>query len=115
MSFVPLIWIAIGGSFAVVWLIHYIPIHSTAFGRSWSPRLAFCRLLEPLDAAMTLFLVCGAWVGLTSAVIGIGMMVYNVTTGIGISMGVLITKKVLLPRWKASYQRLLADRASVMI
>jgi len=105
LNIFALILIAFGGTFSVVWLIHYIPLQKTFFGKSFSPRLTFCKFLAPLDATLTLFLVAGAWIGVTSAITGISMIVYNVLTGIGISCGVVFVKKILVPRWRLEYQR----------
>ena len=101
-----LLLIAFGGSFAVVWIIHYLPLRKSVFGTSFSPRLMVCKALAPLDATLTLILVAGAWIGITSAVTGINMMVYNVLTGIGISCGVIFLKKIMIPRWQAEYNRI---------
>jgi hypothetical protein len=106
MSIFALLWIAIGGAFAIGWLIHYLPLRSTFLGKAYSPRLAACRVVAPFDAVMTFILIGGSWVGLGTAVMGIGMMVYNVLTGIGLSMGAVIVRKVLMPRWKKQYEAL---------
>ena len=63
--------IAGGGAFAICWLINYIPLESKVGGKKFSPRLMFCKLLGPFDAGLTIILICGAWIGLTSAVTGI--------------------------------------------
>ena len=115
MSILSLLLIGLGGAFAVTWLIHYIPLSSTIFGKLWSPRLTACKALGPFDAFITMFLVVGAWVGLGTAVTGIGMMVYNVLTGIGLSLGVVFTKKVLSPRWRKQFQQLKDDQQEVII
>jgi hypothetical protein len=107
MNFITLLIVAFGGAFSIVWLIHYIPLISTIFGKKFSPRLFICKTLGPFDAVMTIILVAGAWAGIGTAVTGIGMMVYNVMTGIGLSMGVLFTKKVLKPRWEKTYKELI--------
>lgn len=115
MNGFSLLIVGLGGSFAVIWLINYIPLMSSIFGRPYSPRLFACKLLSPFDAFITMFLVAGAWVGLGTMVTGIGMMVYNVITGIGLSLGVVFTKKVLVPRWEKQYQQMLDDRQEVVI
>lgn len=114
MSFMSLILVGFGGAFAVCWLINYVPLISTIFGKTFSPRLLLCKTLGPLDAIVTIMLVTGGWVGLTT-ITGIGMMIYNVVTGIGLSMGVLFTKKVLKPRWEKKYQKAINDREEVII
>ena len=65
-----------------------------------------CKLLAPLDATLTLILIAGGWIGVTSAVMGINMMVYNVLTGIGISLGVVFVKKVMVPRWENEFNNM---------
>lgn len=100
------IMIAFAAAFAVVWLITYIPLHSTMFRKSWSPRLWFCKTLIPMDVTLTLVLICGGWIGITTASTGIGMVTYNVFTGIGISVAVLCIRKFLIPRWEKKYQQL---------
>jgi len=69
----------------------------------------FCRFLAPLDATLTIILIAGGWIGLTSAVMGINLMVYNVLTGIGISLGVVFVKKIMMPRWKTQYNLMIED------
>ena len=115
MNFTALLMVALGGSFAVVWLIHYVPLVSTFFGRPYSPRLMLCKTLGPFDAVMTIILVAGAWIGLGTTVLGIGMMVYNVMTGIGLSMGVVFTKKILKPRWEKQFQEIKNNQEEVII
>lgn len=110
-----LLLIAFGGTFAVTWIIHYLPIYKTIFGLAFSPRLMACKILAPLDATLTLILVAGAWIGVTSAVTGINMMIYNVLTGIGISCGVVFIKKVMVPKWHAEYIQICADAQSVKL
>ena len=105
-----LLLIAFGGTFAVVWILHYIPIYKSIFGMTFSPRLMMCKLLAPLDATLTLILIAGTWIGITSAVTGINMMVYNVLTGIGISCGVVFIKKVMIPKWETEYKQICEDR-----
>jgi len=108
-----LILIAFGGTFAITWIIHYLPLYKTLFGMTFSPRLMFCKILAPLDATLTLILIAGGWIGLTSAVMGINMMVYNVLTGIGISCGVVFVKKILVPRWELQFNQMRGDSITV--
>lgn len=105
MNALALLIVAFGGAFALVWLLHYVPLRAKLFGGNWSPRLTLCRALAPFDAVITFILVAGAWVGFTS-VTGIGMMMYNVMTGIGLSIGVLFTQKKLVPRWEEQYKQI---------
>lgn len=98
--------IAFAASFAVVWLITYIPIHATIFGKSYSPRLFFCKFLVPMDVSLTLVLIMGGWIGISTAATGIGMICYNVFTGIGISLAVMAVRKFLIPRWTKKFEEL---------
>jgi hypothetical protein len=100
------ILIAFAASFAVIWLITYIPIHSTLFGKSWSPRLWFCKTLIPMDVSLTLVLICGGWIGITTSQTGIGLITYNVFTGIGISLAVMSVRKFLIPRWTKKFNQI---------
>jgi len=84
MQLFSLFIVSFGAAFAVVWLLYYLPV---------------CKLLAPFDAGVTMFLVAGGWLGLTSAA-GLGVTVFNVLSGIGLSMGVLFTQKVLVPKWR---------------
>jgi len=106
MDFSTLLIVAFGGAFAIAWIIHYIPLDIKMFGKLISPRLLVCKLLAPFDATITFILVCGAWVGLTASVVGIYMMVYNVLTGIGISVGVVVIKKFFIPKWTKEFEML---------
>jgi len=108
-----LLLIAAGSCFSVVWLIHYLPLHKSTFGYNYSPRLILCKFLAPLDATLTLILVAGAWVGLTSAAMGINMLVYNVLTGIGISVGVVFLQKVMTVRWTREYNSIVEANETV--
>lgn len=110
-----LLIIAFGGTFGLVYLVHYIPNYKTIFGLAFSPRLIFCKVLAPLDATLTLILTAGAWIGITSAVMGINMMVYNVLTGIGISCGVLFIKKILVPKWETQFKQMRLDAQTVKL
>jgi hypothetical protein len=110
MGFFALLIVAGGSSFAVGWLIHYIPLYSMVFDREYSPRLIFCKCLTSFDAAITLFLIFGGWIGLSTAVMGISMMIYNCLVGIGISAGVLIVRKYFIPRWTAQYEAMVKQQ-----
>jgi hypothetical protein len=103
MSFISLLIIAFGAAFAVVWLLHYVPITAKFGSWTFSPRLLLCKVLAPFDAFITLFLVCGSWIGFGTTLMGIGMITFNVLTGIGLSVGVVFTKKVMVPKWEKQY------------
>lgn len=111
MGLTALLLVAFGASFAVVWLLGYVPIKKKRiFGKGiWSPKLFIARhILGPMDAGVTLILIGGGWVGLTSA-LGISAMVYNVLSGIGLSLGVMFVKKFLAPRWERQFSVAEAD------
>ena len=115
MNFGALLLVGFGGAFAIVWLVHYIPLFSTFFGRPFSPRLLACYTLGPFDVVITLILVAGAWIGLGTTITGISMMVYNVITGIGLSCGVIFIKKILRPKWKKRFNQIKENRQEVVI
>ena len=103
MNISALMLISFGAVFGIVYLLTYVPIIGKIFGRYYSPRLFLCKFLAPLDISLTLILIGGGIVGLT-VVNGISMMIYNVCVGIGISIGVIITRKVMVPRWQKEFQ-----------
>jgi hypothetical protein len=110
-----LLLIAFSAVFSIVWIIHYIPLHSTVFGLNFSPRLIFCKFLAPMDATLTIILIAGAWIGLSTSVLGISTIIYNVLTGLGLSGGVVFIKRVMLPRWTEEYTQKLEDNQRVKI
>ena len=107
MNILSLTVIALGSSIAVGWILHYLPLHMKILQISFSPRLIACKLVAPFDTVITMLLICGAWVGFTT-VTGIGFMVYNVMTGIGLSLGAVFVRKVLAPKWERDYKELKA-------
>lgn len=105
MSLTVLLLIAGGATWAVMYLIStYVPLYKEVLGREYSPRLMLCKFLAPADAMLTIILVCGPWVGFTTAALGISMIVYNVLTGIGISIGVMAIRKWFVPRWEEQFE-----------
>jgi hypothetical protein len=105
MTLEGLFIIAFGSAFAVFWLIQYVPVIMTLGKRIvFSPRLLVCKLLAPFDAGMTLLLIVGGWVGISSSVVGISMMVFNVLVGLGLSIGVILIKKFMVPRWTKEFE-----------
>lgn len=128
MSFIGLLIVSAGAAFAVVWLLQYAPLISKKPKTIWlrknpetnkfailpivkyieySPRLFFCKLLIPFDIGITLFLVFAGMLGLSTAVTGISMMIFNVMTAIGWSVGVFLVHKFFKPRWEKQYKKLL--------
>lgn len=104
MTFFNLLLVSSGAVFSIIWLLTYIPITKKLFGVYYSPRLLACKLLVPFDVSLTLFLMIGGITGILSTVTGIGMVVYNVCVAVGISLGVGITHKFLVPRWEKLHQ-----------
>jgi len=125
MSMLSLLIVAAASTFAVIWLVHYVPIIATrpktiwltnhpktnkfcilpsTINIAWSPKLFICKLLVPFDVGITLFLVFAGMLGLTTMVTGISMMVFNVLTAVGWSVGVGIIHKFLRPRWKRQFE-----------
>ena len=102
-GFLGLLIISFGAAFAIIWPITYIPITSKFFGKTISPRLIVCKLLAPFDAVLTLFLITGTWTGLTVTITGISTIIYSIMSGIGMSLGVIIMKKLFVPRWREQY------------
>ena len=111
MSIAALLIVAFGGAFSVFWLLQYIPLVGKVGKKIFSPRLAACKILAPFDAAITIVMVAGAWIGITS-VTGVGMLVYNVLAALGISAGVVATKKLFVPKWAAKFNEEIAKAAS---
>ena len=106
MGLSALLLVAFGSVFAVVWLIGYVPIvKRKPFSKGiWSPKLFIAKyILAPMDVGVTIILVAGGWVGITSA-LGISAMVFNVLSGIGLSLGVLFVKKFMAPRWIKQFE-----------
>lgn len=93
-----LVSLMIAGS--VVYLVTYVPLISTMYGKSWSPRLSVCKLLVPADIILTITLVL---VPMFVGVSGIMAFIASGFTAVGLSTGVYFTKKVLVPRWKRKY------------
>jgi len=105
------IFIALGAAFTLIWMITYIPLYTVTFGRFWSPRLFFTRFMIAMDITFTMILIAGGWVGLSTVATGIGMVVYNVMTGIGLSIGILIVRKIFIPRWEKQFNQMKTQRA----
>lgn len=108
MNVTTLLIVAAVAVFSVLYLVSRVPLTRRIPGfrtKTWSPRLALCKLLTPFDAIITIVLVCGAWIGFTTAVTGISMITYNALTGFGLSMGILLMRIIFIPRWQNKYQQ----------
>jgi hypothetical protein len=106
MNIEALFIISFGGAFGIFWLINYIPIsYRVTKKKIISPKLIVCKLLAPFDAAMTMFLIAGGWIGLSTSVLGINMMMFNVLTGLGLSLGVIFIKKFMVPQWQRQFDK----------
>jgi len=109
MSVLSLLLIGAAAAFSLNWLIGYhAPIYKKWWGKPFSPRLMICKLLRPFDITMNCVLICGGFLGITTA-LGIGMVVYNVAVGLGLSCGLVIMNKFFIPRWKEEFERLKAN------
>ena len=101
-----LIMVAGASAFAIIWLLNYAPlIRKNVLGGYWSPRLTLCKILIPFDIGITMFLIVGSILGLGAAVTGIQMLVYNVFVGVGVSAGVYIANRWIIPRWRRTYNQ----------
>lgn len=109
MSLSAILFVSIGAVAGLLVLLSYAPLHSTFFGHSYSPKLIFAKLVAPFDIGITLVLILGTIIGIT-VVTGIGMVVFNVATGIGLSIGSFIVRKLLAPRWRKQYNQIVAIR-----
>ena len=103
MSLGAIVFVALAAVVSLLVLLWYAPIRSTFFGRIYSPRLLFARIVAPFDIGVTLILILGTVVGLT-VVTGIGNIVFNVATGFGISLGSILVRKIFIPLWKHQYK-----------
>jgi hypothetical protein len=99
-----LLIVSAAGVFGIIYpLARYVPLTATTFGIIWSPRLQVCKLLTIFDIYITLLLILGAWIGISTSVTGISMIVFNIMTGVGISAGIFIVQKWFIPRWEVQY------------
>lgn len=96
-------FIAVGAVFSLLILLSYAPVHKRTLGIHWSPKLMVAKLIAPFDVGITLFLVLGTILGLTM-VTGIGNIIFNVATGLGISAGSILIRKVFAPRWEKQFK-----------
>lgn len=102
-----LLLVSAAGVFGIIYpIVRYIPLSTKMFGRVWSPRLQICKLLTLFDATFTFLLILGAWIGISTSVTGISMMVYNVMTGVGISIGIIVVQKFFIPRWQKEFEKI---------
>lgn len=110
-----LLLVSAAGVFGIIYpIVRYIPLTSRMFGKMWSPRLSICKLLTLFDATFTFILILGAWVGISTSVTGINMMVYNVMTGVGISIGIIVVQKFFIPRWQKQFKELKQEHQEEM-
>ena len=110
MDITVAIMVAFLATFSVIWLLtEYVPLIMTVGPITFSPRLLIAKLVAPFDAFVTIFLIVGTWFGLTF-IQGIAMTVYSVLTAFGLSIGVLIIRKFLRPRWEIEYKLLRGEK-----
>jgi len=103
-----ILFIAVGSVFSLLILLGYAPVHKKTFGIHWSPKLFVAKLIAPFDVGITLFLVMGTILGLTM-VTGIGNIIFNIATGLGISAGSVLIRKVFVPHWKRQFKEIKED------
>jgi len=101
VGFFGLLFVACVTTFIMVWLITYIPIHSKFLGISYSPRLFACKFLVPFDIVMSSIMVLGPWI---IGAGGLGHTILATFTGLGLTAGTVLIRKVLVPKWRAKYQ-----------
>ena len=96
---------------SVVYLITYIPIISTIFGKAYSPRLIFLKFLPLIDVVLSLsMIVIPMFTGFT----GIGVFVVSAFTAAGLTGGVIFVLKVMKPRWINQYNEKKANISTVI-
>ncbi|MCK9521803.1 MAG: hypothetical protein M0R76_02015 [Proteobacteria bacterium] len=98
MSLLVLLLVSALAAGSVIYLVTYAPLISKS-GR-WSPRLLVCKFLVPADIVVTTVLVLGPLFG---GIAGIFAFVAGIFTSVGLSAGVVIVRRVLMPRWKEKY------------
>lgn len=97
---------ALGAAIALGVLLGYAPIHKRTrwFGINYSPRLMACWLLPIVDIVVTLWLIAGNWFGLGSTNMGFMMTQLTIWTAIGLSLTVLIVRKMFKKTWIKQYE-----------
>ena len=111
MGMLPLLIVSLLVSASVIYLIFYIPLKKSLFGRSWSPRIFFCRyLLIPLDITCTLTLLMTPMI---TGISGILAFVAAAFTAAGLSLGVFIAKRWFQPHWEEQYKGQIASNKQI--
>lgn len=95
---------AIGAAIALGVLLGYAPVHSRILGINYSPRLIACWWLPIIDITVTLYLIAGNWFGLGNSNMGFMMTQLTIWTAIGLSLTVLIVRKMFKKRWIKQYE-----------
>lgn len=94
---------ALGAAIGLGVLLGYAKVHNRFFGINYSPRLIACWMLPFIDITVTIYLIAGNWFGLGNSNMGIMMTQFTVWTAIGLSLTVLVVRKLFVKRWRAEY------------
>lgn len=106
MTVLLLLIAALIAACSVIWLVTYASIIKSIMGRTYSPRLTWCKFLIPLDIVVTSVLILGP---MLTGIHGIQGAIFGVFVGAGLSVGVAFTRRVMMPRWRARYEALKSE------
>jgi len=101
VGFFGLLFVACVTTFIMVWLITYIPVHAKFLGMHYSPRLLACKFLVPFDVVISTICVLGPWI---IGAGGLGHTILATFTGLGLTAGTVLIRKVLVPKWRIKYE-----------
>ena len=116
MTVTVLLLVSLLSAGTMIYLVSYAPLITSKFGIVFSPRLIICKMLIPFDISVTLFLVVGGVLGFSQAVGGIQSLVFSTFVAAGISVGIYLMHKIIIPRWRKKYliKKTLLEREEVM-
>jgi hypothetical protein len=106
LMLIAVLLVSFGAAFSLIWMLSCVPNYKTIFTKSYSPRLSICKIFGSFGTGFTIIMVCGIWVGLMTAATGVNALIYHILTGMGLSLGIVFTKKTLIPKWEEQYERL---------
>lgn len=91
---------------ALFFIFSHIPIcsYSSILKKYYSPKLIIAKKLGFTDGILNLFVILGSLVGLMT-VTGIGMIIHNCIMVLSLSVGILIIKKFMIPRWEQQFEQ----------
>jgi len=110
LGLAALMFVSAASAFAMVWLIGYASIESKILGFRYSPRLLICKFLIPFDIFMTSIMILGPWIIGGG---GISHAVFATFTSLGLTGGTLIIRKLMVPKWKRTYNQITSDQSKV--